>query len=270
LVPEDKSKTVLETGRRHAAHLATRVRSGLVGKSRMVIAIAALAGITGVGLAAASIAHPATPTPTSASALEEGRDAATAAADRSQRGASASASTPASAAAAAAAAKKAADAAAAKKAAAAAAAKAAAAKAAAAKAAATPTWVSPMPGGQVTSCYGQRWGVLHAGIDFASTENTPEHAVGAGTVISAGWAYSGYGISVVIDHGNGYLTHYAHMNKTAVSVGQKVKAGQVIGYEGSTGDSTGPHLHFEVHKGSMWNQIDPAPWLKARGISTSC
>ena len=270
-MPEDKSKTALEAGRHHAVKLATRVRSGLAGKSRTVIVIAALAGVTGTGLAAASVAH-TTPTPTSAFALsgEESRDATASAADRSQRGASpstsASASNAAAAAKKAADAKKAAAAAAAKKAAAAAAAK----KAAAAKAAATPTWVSPMPGAQVTSCYGQRWGVLHAGIDFASTENTPERAVGAGTVISAGWAYSGYGISVVIDHGNGYLTHYAHMNKTAVSVGQKVKAGQVIGYEGSTGDSTGPHLHFEVHKGSMWNQIDPAPWLKARGISTSC
>jgi murein DD-endopeptidase MepM/ murein hydrolase activator NlpD len=59
------------------------------------------------------------------------------------------------------------------------------------------------------------------------------------------------------------------MNKTAVKVGQKVKPGTVLGYEGSTGDSTGPHLHFEVHKG-MWNQINPAGWLKARGIKTGC
>ncbi|NUT35530.1 MAG: M23 family metallopeptidase [Hamadaea sp.] len=126
-----------------------------------------------------------------------------------------------------------------------------------------------MSGASVTSCYGQRWGVLHAGIDFAAAENTPIKAVAAGTVVNAGWAFSGYGISVVVDHGNGYLTHYAHMNKTAVSVGQKVKAGTVLGYEGSTGDSTGPHLHFEVHQG-MWNQINPAGWLKARGLATSC
>ncbi|HET6212934.1 MAG TPA: M23 family metallopeptidase [Micromonosporaceae bacterium] len=131
---------------------------------------------------------------------------------------------------------------------------------------ATPAWVSPMPGAEITSCYGPRDGVLHAGIDFAMPENTPIHAIGAGTVTSAGWAFSGYGISVVVDHGNGYLTHYAHMNNTAVSVGQRVSANQVIGYEGSTGDSTGPHLHFEVHEG-MWNQIDPAPWLRAHGIA---
>jgi murein DD-endopeptidase MepM/ murein hydrolase activator NlpD len=129
-----------------------------------------------------------------------------------------------------------------------------------------PAWVSPMPGARLTSCYGMRWGVLHAGVDFAKPANTPEYAVGAGTVIAAGWTYSGYGSSVMIDHHNGYFTHYAHQNKTVVRVGQKVKAGQLIGYEGSTGDSTGPHLHFEVHRGSLWNQIDPAPWLRAHGV----
>ena len=129
-----------------------------------------------------------------------------------------------------------------------------------------PAWVSPMPGAKLTSCYGMRWGVLHAGVDFAKPANTPEYAVGAGTVIAAGWTYSGYGSSVMIDHHNGYFTHYAHQNKTVVRVGQKVKAGQLIGYEGSTGDSTGPHLHFEVHRGSLWNQIDPAPWLRAHGV----
>ncbi|MEV4618761.1 peptidoglycan DD-metalloendopeptidase family protein [Asanoa sp. NPDC049573] len=127
-------------------------------------------------------------------------------------------------------------------------------------------WTSPMPGSEVTSCFGIRWGVPHQGIDFAMPENTPELAAAAGTVFAAGWNYTGYGISVVIDHGNGIYTHYAHMNRTAVEVGQTVKAGQVIGYEGSTGDSTGPHLHFEVHQGAMWNQIDPAPFLKAKGV----
>ncbi|GIF48347.1 murein DD-endopeptidase MepM/ murein hydrolase activator NlpD [Asanoa ferruginea] len=126
-------------------------------------------------------------------------------------------------------------------------------------------WTSPMPGSDVTSCFGIRWGVPHQGIDFAMPENTPELAAAAGTVFAAGWNYTGYGLSVVIDHGDGIFTHYAHMNAAAVEVGQTVKAGQVIGYEGSTGDSTGPHLHFEVHQG-MWNQIDPAPFLKAKGV----
>ena len=88
--------------------------------------------------------------------------------------------------------------------------------------------------------------------------------------VKAGDVGDGYGNSVFIDHGNGYLTHYAHQSRIAVSVGEKVSAGEVIGYEGATGDATGPHLHFEVHKGAMWNQIDPAPFLRARGIDVAC
>ncbi|MEV1321690.1 M23 family metallopeptidase [Micromonospora arborensis] len=133
----------------------------------------------------------------------------------------------------------------------------------------TPAWVDPMPGASVTSCYGQRWGTLHAGIDLALPSGTPIRAAAAGTVTQAGDASDGYGNSVFIDHGNGYLTHYAHQSRIAVTVGQKVKAGQVIGYEGATGDATGPHLHFEVHQG-MWNQIDPAPFMRARGVDLGC
>ncbi|WP_091350401.1 M23 family metallopeptidase [Micromonospora rhizosphaerae] len=133
-----------------------------------------------------------------------------------------------------------------------------------------PSWVIPMKGAEITSCYGMRWGTLHAGIDFAMPAGTPIHAAAAGTVVKAGDVGDGYGISVFIDHGNGYLTHYAHQSRLAVTVGEKVGVGEVIGYEGSTGDSTGPHLHFEVHKGQMWNQIDPAPFLRARGIDVAC
>ncbi|RLP95613.1 M23 family metallopeptidase [Micromonospora sp. BL4] len=133
----------------------------------------------------------------------------------------------------------------------------------------TPAWVDPMPGASVTSCYGQRWGTLHAGIDLALPSGTPIHAAAAGTVVQAGDAADGYGNSVFVDHGNGYLTHYAHQSRIAVTVGQKVKAGQVIGYEGATGDATGPHLHFEVHQG-MWNQIDPAPFMRTRGVDLGC
>jgi murein DD-endopeptidase MepM/ murein hydrolase activator NlpD len=132
-----------------------------------------------------------------------------------------------------------------------------------------PAWVSPMPGAETTSCYGMRWGVLHAGIDLAKPAGTPIRAIGAGTVFSAGWAYSGYGDSVVINHGHGYYTHYAHMSRHAVHIGQRVVPGQVIGYEGATGDAQGPHLHFEVHHG-MWNQINPAPFMRARGVNLGC
>ncbi|MEU5565726.1 M23 family metallopeptidase [Micromonospora musae] len=133
-----------------------------------------------------------------------------------------------------------------------------------------PAWVIPMKGATITSCFGPRWGTQHQGIDFAMPAGTPIHAAFGGTVVKAGDAGDGYGNSVFIDHGNGYLTHYAHQSRLVVSVGDKVTAGQVIGYEGATGDATGPHLHFEVHQGQMWNQIDPAPFLRARGIDVNC
>lgn len=122
----------------------------------------------------------------------------------------------------------------------------------------------------ITSCYGPRWGILHAGIDFALPAGTPVRAAFGGTVTKAGDVGDGYGISVIIDHGNGYLTHYAHLSTAKVSVGDQVDAGDTIGLEGSTGDSTGPHLHFEVHQGQLWNQIDPAPFLRERGIDVAC
>ncbi|MGC4894034.1 M23 family metallopeptidase [Micromonospora sp. DT31] len=133
-----------------------------------------------------------------------------------------------------------------------------------------PSWVIPMKGAAITSCYGPRWGVLHAGIDFAMPAGTPVRAAFGGTVEKAGDIGDGYGISVVVNHGNGYLTHYAHLSTTRVGVGDKVTAGRTIGLEGSTGDSTGPHLHFEVHQGQMWNQVDPAPFLRARGVAVAC
>lgn len=126
-------------------------------------------------------------------------------------------------------------------------------------------WVHPMPGARTTSCYGARWGTMHAGVDLAAAAGTPIRAVGAGRVLGAGWLYPGYGISVVIKHRNGFLTHYAHASKALVSAGQQVKPGQKIAREGSTGDSTGPHLHLEVHRG-MWNQIEPTKWLARHGL----
>jgi murein DD-endopeptidase MepM/ murein hydrolase activator NlpD len=126
-------------------------------------------------------------------------------------------------------------------------------------------WVDPMPAGVVTSCFGPRWGRLHAGVDLAAPSGTPIRAVGAGTVVTAG-AADGYGIAVLIDHGNGYLTHYGHMSEHTVTAGQKVKAGEQIGLEGSTGHSTGPHLHFEVHQGAYKNPIEPTAWLRDRGV----
>lgn len=99
--------------------------------------------------------------------------------------------------------------------------------------------------GPVTSEYGPRWGSFHPGMDIAAAYATPVHASAGGVVIFAGW-YGGYGNFVVIDHGAGTSTAYAHQSALAVSQGEAVSQGQVIGYEGSTGDSTGPHVHFEV------------------------
>ncbi len=130
-------------------------------------------------------------------------------------------------------------------------------------------WVDPFPQGRTTSCYGQRWGRLHAGIDRAAAAGTPVRAVGAGRVVTAGANYGGYGISVLIDHGDGYLTHYAHLQAKAVSAGDRVEPGDVIGREGNTGHSTGPHLHFEVHRGSFQNPVNPTPWLRARGVAVA-
>jgi murein DD-endopeptidase MepM/ murein hydrolase activator NlpD len=129
----------------------------------------------------------------------------------------------------------------------------------------TAAWVNPLPEAVVTSCFGERWGRLHAGVDLAAAYGTPIRAAGAGTVIAAGPA-EGYGNAVLIDHHNGYLTHYGHMSEIKVKVGQQVTTGQYIGNEGSTGHSTGPHLHFEVHKGTYKNPIEPTEWLRQHGV----
>jgi murein DD-endopeptidase MepM/ murein hydrolase activator NlpD len=99
--------------------------------------------------------------------------------------------------------------------------------------------------GVLTSPFGMRWGRMHEGIDIGAATGTPIYAAAGGTVIYAGWE-SGYGNLTVIDHGNGLATAYGHQSQIAVSNGQTVSRGQLTGYVGSTGHSTGPHLHFEV------------------------
>jgi len=107
----------------------------------------------------------------------------------------------------------------------------------------------------------QRFGWYHTGIDIATAFGTPIVAADSGTVLVASWPdNSGYGLRVVIDHGNGYQTWYGHMSRVAVSPGQTVVRGNVIGYEGSTGRSTGPHLHFEVRRGKT--RLNPLDFLK--------
>ncbi|MDT5042195.1 MAG: hypothetical protein QOE51_3180 [Actinoplanes sp.] len=126
-------------------------------------------------------------------------------------------------------------------------------------------WVNPLPAGVVTSCFGERWGRLHAGVDLATAEGTPILAAGAGVIVRAGPA-EGYGNAVLIDHGDGFLTHYGHLSAITVQVGQHVRTGEQIGNEGSTGHSTGPHLHFEVHQGYYKNPIEPTEWMHRHGV----
>jgi murein DD-endopeptidase MepM/ murein hydrolase activator NlpD len=97
----------------------------------------------------------------------------------------------------------------------------------------------------ITSPFGWRWGRMHEGIDLGAAYGTPIAAAAAGVVIYAGWE-GGYGNLVVIDHGGGLATAYGHQSRIAVAAGQSVSQGEIIGYVGSTGHSTGPHLHFEV------------------------
>lgn len=96
---------------------------------------------------------------------------------------------------------------------------------------------------------------LHKGLDFTASQGTPIYATGDGTVSEAGFNEGGYGNHVVINHGYGYETLYGHMVRIKARAGQKVKRGEVIGWVGSTGKSTGPHCHYEVHING--NPVDP-------------
>ena len=106
------------------------------------------------------------------------------------------------------------------------------------------SWAWPASG-TVTSEYGPRWGRLHAGIDIAAGHGSPITAARAGTVSSAGWQ-GGYGNTVMVSHGGGVVTLYAHLSSISVSPGQSVSQGQRLGGMGCTGSCTGTHLHFEV------------------------
>lgn len=126
-----------------------------------------------------------------------------------------------------------------------------------------PLYVMPTRG-IFTSNFGYRWGVLHAGIDLANAIGTPIYAVSDGVVIDAG-PTAGYGAWVKLLHADGTVTLYGHVNTTLVSVGDRVMAGDQIATMGNRGNSTGPHLHFEVLLGGS-ERIDPVPWLAKRGL----
>lgn len=105
--------------------------------------------------------------------------------------------------------------------------------------------------GRLSSGFGARWGRSHKGIDLAAPYGSSVYASDGGTVTFAGWNSGGYGYLVIIDHENGYQTYYGHNSSLAVSAGERVYQGQVVAYVGSTGDSTGNHVHFEVRKNGV-------------------
>jgi murein DD-endopeptidase MepM/ murein hydrolase activator NlpD len=126
------------------------------------------------------------------------------------------------------------------------------------------TFIRPVPG-PITSGYGYRTDPItgatayHSGLDIGAPCGTPIKAAGTGTIISAGFNSGGYGNMTLINHGNGLSTLYGHQSSIIVAAGQSVTQGQVIGYVGSTGKSTGCHLHFEVRVGG--NPVDPNAYL---------
>lgn len=113
--------------------------------------------------------------------------------------------------------------------------------------------------GTFTSGYGQRWGRLHGGIDIAAVTGTPIKAADSGKVVFTGDCGS-YGLLVKIDHQNGYITYYAHCSKINVSVGDLVEKGEEISLVGNTGNSTGPHCHFEIRYNN--ERLDPLDFVK--------
>jgi len=112
--------------------------------------------------------------------------------------------------------------------------------------------------GALTSGFGPRWGRMHEGLDIAVPTGTPVAAAASGVVLSAGWG-GGYGNLVVVDHGGGVATAYAHNSSINVTSGQRVERGTILALAGSTGRSTGPHVHFEVRVNGT--ATDPIPYL---------
>ncbi len=127
-----------------------------------------------------------------------------------------------------------------------------------------PMFVMPTKG-VFTSGFGYRWGALHGGIDLANSIGTPIVAAADGVVIDAG-PTAGFGAWVKLRHADGTVTLYGHVNTWTVSVGQRVWAGDQIATIGNRGNSTGPHLHFEVLQNGT-DRIDPVGWLAKRGLS---
>ncbi|MDO0910112.1 LysM peptidoglycan-binding domain-containing M23 family metallopeptidase [Streptomyces sp. DT2A-34] len=129
---------------------------------------------------------------------------------------------------------------------------------------------APVAGAAVSTAYkvaGSMWSSgYHTGVDFVTPTGTALKAVGAGTVVSAGWG-GAYGNQVVIQLADGYYAQYAHLSSLSVSAGQTVTAGQQIGFSGATGNVTGPHLHFEIRTTPDYgSDVDPVAYLRSKGV----
>jgi len=133
------------------------------------------------------------------------------------------------------------------------------------------TFVAPISNSYVSTGYktgGSLWSSgSHTGIDFHAASGTVVHAVGSGTVVQTGWG-GAYGNQIVIRMADGTYTQYGHLSSIGVSVGQRVVPGQRIGLSGSTGHTTGPHLHFEARTTAEYgSDIDPVAYLRSHGVS---
>lgn len=130
-------------------------------------------------------------------------------------------------------------------------------------------YVHPVPGNHTTNyrASGSNWSSgSHSGIDFPVATGTSVKTITSGTVVTAGWG-GAYGNQVVVKHADGHYSQYGHLSSLSVSAGQTVSTGQQIGLSGSTGNSTGPHLHFEVRTGPAYgSDIDPIAFLASHGI----
>ncbi len=137
------------------------------------------------------------------------------------------------------------------------------------------SWAHPISGRAMSAAFGNaggRWARGHTGVDFPAPVGTPVSAAGGGTVVKAGSRGAGdgaaYGNAVVIKHASGTYSQYAHLLRVEVRVGDTVRAGQRIALSGNTGNTSGPHLHFEIRTSPNYgNVIDPVHFLRSRGVS---
>jgi murein DD-endopeptidase MepM/ murein hydrolase activator NlpD len=127
-------------------------------------------------------------------------------------------------------------------------------------------WVSPVAGYTLTSGFGMRWGKMHPAQDLACPVGSPVHALSSGTVVFAGWSTEGYGNLVKVRYWDGTVSWMAHNSRLLVAVGDAVSPGQPIAFSGSTGHSTGPHVHLEIHPGDG-SAVVPTTWLAAHGVT---